>query len=326
MSNFTTSEDIIKGALSNAGELSDGTSPYQNKAVEYLNRIYLSVLSGGNEFEVDLSSPWSWAKSKYPGLFLTELPYETGSISLTNGSTSGTFSSAPSSSLTDWYIQIDGRPDMYRITAHTAAMTAFTLDLAYGGDTGSGLSFKAFKVDYLLNPTEKILRMIGPMNIYRSQVDGEENRKIYEVEFNKFGEEYPIALIKDRVPEKYTQLFRTDDGQVTIRLSSYYSQEKVRIEYNFIPYPTALTYSSSSNPIVPRQHRITLMNAVTFWLMMDKNDDRAQTYFTLTKNGLMALVGEAKKEKQNTGINRGQLIPRLDLLRRSSKNRWYWRS
>lgn len=325
MSNFTTSEDLIKGALKNAGELDDGTSPYQAKALEYLNRIHLSILSGGNEFEIPLGEPWSWAKSKYPGLFLTELPYETGTLSVTSGSTSATLSTASAASLTDWYIKIEGRDDMYRISAHTAAATALTLDLAYGGDTGSGLSFKAFKVDYLLNPTAKILRMIGPMNIYRSQVDGDENRKVYEVDFNKFGEEYPIGIIRDRVPEKYTQLSRTDDGQVTVRLSSYYSREKIRMEYNYIPYPADLTYASASIPLVPRQHRDAMMYAVTFWLMVDKNDDRSQTYFTLAKAKLQALVGEARKEKLHTGINKGQLIPRLDLIKRHRNYRWFSR-
>jgi len=81
-----------------------------------------------------------------------EPKYDTGTITLTQGSEAGIFSSAPSSSLQGWHIKIEGRPEVFKIAQHTAGQTGFELDAHYTDTTGSGLNFEAFKLDYEVLP------------------------------------------------------------------------------------------------------------------------------------------------------------------------------
>lgn len=91
--------------------------------------------------------PWVWAQSKNPIILTLKAAYSTGTVSLTNASTTGTFSAAPAISLEGRYLFIEGQSDPYRIAQHTAASTAFSLDQLYLETTGS-YNYDAYKYDY----------------------------------------------------------------------------------------------------------------------------------------------------------------------------------
>jgi len=148
MANFLSTKDLVDGALDRVGELTDGTSDFDSSALKYVNSVYQSVIAGGSEFGIEIGEDFYWARANRPIVITLEPKHTTGTISLTNGSTSGTFSSAPTDSLADWHIKADGRSEVFKIAAHTASNTSFTLDAAYTGDTGAALSYKAFKLDY----------------------------------------------------------------------------------------------------------------------------------------------------------------------------------
>jgi hypothetical protein len=77
----------------------------------------------------------------------------TGTISINAASTSGTFSSAPAVSVANQYmIQFTGvSDDWYLITAHTAAMTSFTINVPFNGTVNlSGAPYLLRKVFYSL--------------------------------------------------------------------------------------------------------------------------------------------------------------------------------
>lgn len=75
----------------------------------------------------------------------------TGTVSATSESTSITFSSAPSVSVANRYIQFSSADDWYKITAHTASSTSATISPAYG--QSSNLSAGTYKVRKLLYST-----------------------------------------------------------------------------------------------------------------------------------------------------------------------------
>lgn len=238
MANFTTVFDLSQSALNRAGELSDGTSPYQAKAIEYLNQINLAIMAGGNEFDVELGEPWSWAKSQYPGVIQLEVPYETGTVSLTFGSTSGSFSVAPTPSLAGWYLKMTDRPEFFRIATHVAGATAFTLDAAYTDTTGGTLSFRAVKLDYEL--PDGILRLIGPLKVYRGQsFDGDEEGAIYGIDESSFNRRYPLHLIEDGVPTYYCENNESNSGKKRIRINKIVDVA-TRVEVDYIPFPVDL--------------------------------------------------------------------------------------
>lgn len=153
MANFRTTADILDSILSKSGEVTNGNSAYETRALDYLNRIYHSIIAGGNEFNIEVDEPWVWAKNPEPIILELQPKFDTGTVTLTNGSSAGTFSSAPTDSLQGWFIKIDNRAGVFKIATHTAGATAFTINGAYDNTTGATLGFECFKLDYDLVPS-----------------------------------------------------------------------------------------------------------------------------------------------------------------------------
>jgi hypothetical protein len=73
----------------------------------------------------------------------------TGTVSVNMASTTVTFSSAPSVSVTDWFILFSGDSNWYKISSHTAGTSTATMTTAYGGTSNlSGSSYKLRKLFY----------------------------------------------------------------------------------------------------------------------------------------------------------------------------------
>lgn len=132
--------------LTRCGELTDGSSQFESDVVLYLNKVYQNLLAGGNLFDPSANEAWVWAQSKNPILF-SLAPTVTGTATLTNGSTAGTFGSTPTLSLEGRYLFISGQSDVYKISQHTAASTSFSIDQEYLETTGS-YNYTATKLDY----------------------------------------------------------------------------------------------------------------------------------------------------------------------------------
>ena len=157
MAQFRTTADLLDLALSDAGEITNGNSPYETDALAYLNEVHMAIVSGGTipigkDSTVEIDETWPWAKSRRPLVLELQAKIETGTVSLTLSSEAGTFSSAPSVSVAGWYLRIPGRTGLFRIASHTAAATAFELDAAYPDTTGATLTYEVFKLDYDLTP------------------------------------------------------------------------------------------------------------------------------------------------------------------------------
>lgn len=270
MANFTTVFDLSQSALNRSGELQNGLSPYQQDAVKYLNQIQLSVLAGSNEFDIDLGEPWSWAKATYPGVIQLDVPYETGTVSLTFGSTSGVFSSAPSVSMAGRYLKVSDRPEYFRIATHVAASANFTLDAAYTDSTGGTLGFKAIKLEYEL--PDNILRLVGPMRVYRGQDwDGDVEGSIYGIDVVSFNKRYPMNLLDEGIPTFFTEIQESNSGKKRIRINRY-TDVVTRVEFDYIPFPVDLfnyvfvdsDVSVGSDHITVQNHGISIGTQVYF--------------------------------------------------------------
>jgi hypothetical protein len=148
MAQFRTTADILDSILRRAGEVTNGNSAFESDALEYLNRVHHDILAGGSVFNMDVDEAWTWAHAKAPIILELQPAYETGSVSVTNGSEAGTFSSAPTNSLVGWHIRINQEVEVYKIKTHVAGNTAFELDGNFVGDTAAAASFKAYKLDY----------------------------------------------------------------------------------------------------------------------------------------------------------------------------------
>lgn len=157
MAQFRTTADILDLALTNAGEVTNGNSPYEADLLNKLNRVNYALISGGTiplgkDVTVEIDETWPWAKARRPLILELQPKITTGTITLTLGSEAGTFSSAPSVSVAGWYLHISGYEGTYRIASHTASATAFELDGAWPLASLSGGSFTLYKLDYDLVP------------------------------------------------------------------------------------------------------------------------------------------------------------------------------
>jgi len=150
MANFRNTNDLKKDALERAGELTTGTSDFNTRATKYLNDAYQGLFAGGSEFGVDMDEFWIWAKAPRPVILTLQPAFETGTVTLTKGSTDGTFSSAPTASRLGDYLKMEAREEYFRIRAHTAGATAFEIDENYTEDSGT-FNFRSIPLEYELS-------------------------------------------------------------------------------------------------------------------------------------------------------------------------------
>jgi len=143
--------------LRRCGENQDSTSPYYTQALDYLNQIHHTVITGGSEFNLEVDEPWVWARASRPLILELQPYYSTGSVALTLGSASGTFSAAPTVSVEGWYLKLDSGPELYRITQHTASSTSFSIDALFTQTSVTAQSFRCFQLDYDLIGTHIIV-------------------------------------------------------------------------------------------------------------------------------------------------------------------------
>jgi hypothetical protein len=326
VANAAHTQDLLKKALSDVGEVPDGSSDLAGMALAAMNSHYISFLDGSNEFSVECGDPFIWARNRTPKSIVLQPIYETGTIQLTNGSTSGVFSTAPSSALGSFvnrYIKVTDRSSFYLITAHTAGATAFTLERAYIEATGSALAYKAIPAIYDLG--SGILRLVEPLRCYGQftsaeyyDSDSHKDGKIWGMGLNEFRRDYPLHTIPTGVPSRFATM-RNSETDWLIEVNAC-PQEATKVDLDYVEIPDGLTDSSESVPIIPRGFRKVLSYATSFTLAVHKGQDKlVKLNYDLAKATLQAMVKAENRNTTHTGKNKGRILPRQEQL--SSRNR-----
>lgn len=300
MANYQYSSDILDDILFRAGEAIDGSSDFQAAALRYLNRAYQAIWSGGGELVPNMNEKWDWLRKNPPGVITMEPKYTTGTLSVTNNSTTITFSTNLTKSLVGWYIKIDDHADMFRLTSASSGQAGGTLESVYTGTTASGKSFTAYKLDYDI--ASDVLQLIAPMRTYqdRSKVDGMDERALRTM--------WPLRMVTGGVPKAFALI----DGN-TVRFSHYGrdgANDLIKLEYEYLQRPSGLTDSGAEEPLVPFEHRKVLADYATYMLFLDKNDRRADAAGLLAKNGLIAMQKQNNNTRASLGDNVGMIRPR----------------
>lgn len=379
---------VIKNSvLFRCGELTDGTSAYDSKALEYINQIYRSILSGGNEFNLDLGKPWVWAKARTPGTLVLQTEYS-GTAAVVNGSTSVTLSAAPAVSLKGQYFRVLDGGDFYKVLSHSG--TSVTLDAAYTSSTNAAASFKVYFLEYDL--PQEIERLVGPMVVDKQQdfnapMDG----LIYGVDMSNINESYPLKFIRGSIPTNFAQISRGANNKIRVRFNDQ-AGSQTRVSFDYIPTysdlailscqadgtgynlstaephglkvdqavcftdvaasletiyyvtstPTKTSFTVSATlgglnygitpgayceivsvPVLPPAFAQILDYGASFYLLTDKNDERAQQYYQLAAQKMQAMIDANSREMSQTGgVRYSGMIPRLDMF---SGPRRYWR-
>jgi len=316
VSNFYSGADLKRGVLQRIGELTDGTSSYEELAMRRINELYFNVIAGGNEFDVDLGEPWIWARAPQPLIITLVPPYQTGTVSVTNNSAAGSFSVAPTVSLKNQYLQIldTGNPEKYKIISHTANATAFTLDGPYNGSTGASSSFQVLMINYQIGNDTDILRLVEPFRVYKMTWDEDRNYQVYGLDPNSFDYNYPLGSIVQGMPNRF-KIWKDEDKNIWAQMNEFLTEQS-RMEVDYIPIPDELTDSDESIPLIPREFRTILEYGPTAMLMLEKGDGRAPSYIQLTQAKMKAMLKATRKEQSHLNSkSKGRLVPRPEFIR-----------
>lgn len=295
MANLRYSSDILADALFRAGELTDGTSDFNSQALVYLNRAYRSIWQGGGEFDPQINEVWWWLKSE--GSIILQTTIDTGTVNVSNNSTSVTFSSAPSNSVAGRFFKVDDHEDVFKIDTHSAGTDTATLDTVYTGDTDTAASYKLMQLEYDL--ADDVWKLVAPMRAYK------------DARFNVWGtsliwmeNQYPLSRVKTGVPEYFAPVDTN-----TVRFNRYGGDDLIRLDYDYLIRPDDLTDSDSEEPLVPLEYRHVLSDAVTYFLLRDKDDDKANSMVNQVRSGIKSMTRENRNRWALMG-EPGQIIAR----------------
>lgn len=154
MANYLTGQDLVNGVLEISGELTDGTSGYQDDALTYLNLAYKGVLTGGNIYGIDVADPWPFALAKRPIILMLQPAILNVAISTTQFSYDISFSQPPvdvignTISVEGYWFNIFGRDEWFRVAQHSAGSPTAQMDSPYTESDQNGASCTIVKLDY----------------------------------------------------------------------------------------------------------------------------------------------------------------------------------
>lgn len=322
MANYQNTSDLKQDVLLKSGELTDGTSEYDTLAIQYINRAQQAMVSGALELGLDVGEPYPWALNKYPSVLTLQPPNTSFTFNLTNGSTAGTFNSAPTTSFLNWYILLNDFAECYRIASHSANSASFTIDGPFNNATSTTpYPGQMLLLDYTLDAN--VLRLVAPFTTYRNTtVLYNDAGQIAFTDFSNFARQFPINQLETGTPNMASEMYKDSTTMTpTIRINRIPDQQ-LRVEYNYVPIPPVLVDDPTSIPIIPYNHRITLSHYATYYLLLDKNDQRSAEYRELTKAGMMALKREMQQQKILSNPNYGSMIARPDLV--PERRRLWW--
>ena len=311
MANLQTAADILDDALFRCGESTAGASDFEAAALRYLNRAYSGIWLGGRELVPDIQEAWKWLRKYPPGVLTLTPSISAGTVNVANNSASITFSSGPTPSVADWYLKVDGHEDVFRVSAHTAAAAAATLDSVYTGEDDAAATYRVYKLDYAL--ASDVLRVLSPMRAFRA----ERRYEIVGVDMLALDSDYPVALAESGMPDHFANV-----EESTVRFNRHGGTEAtslIRVEYDYLYRPAVLT-DAAVEPVVPWQWRSVLSDWVTGWLMLDKNDDRASAVLAVAASGLTAMALENRHQQQTQGVSAfGAIRTRQDQYQRDMR-------
>jgi hypothetical protein len=263
--------------------LAVGSSDRETEAKAYAQAAYIGILERA----------FTWGKKSTPGVINTVAEITTGTVTLTTASTAGTFSSAPAASCAGRKIVTDQDGIVCRISTHTAAAAAFTLDSAYQGDGGSGLTFSVFQDEYSLASD-----FLVPRNKTRFLRDCHGNYDMDLIDADELDARFPYRA-SSGAAARYCAIIRHQK----IRIYPWMTDAH-RYEYEYCYHPGVLTFdgvAGTDTPIIqPAEDRVAIAFLAIANLLVDKNDDRAAAHVQAAQAkiaDMKRLDGKTKKHR-----------------------------
>lgn len=275
---FSTGQGIRNYVIDRASEVDAASTQFLESLETDIMAAYIGLLE-------EIEAPW--AKKRPPGVIVTTPEITTGTVTLTQGSTSGTFSSGPAASVAGRKIYADDDGIVCRISAHTAAATAFTLDANYPGAGGSGLAYHLFQDEYDL-ASDFLVPRSRP---FLKDCEGA----------------YQIDLVSEAELDSWYPYPPQQSG-TTLQACAFVGDKKLRVapwprdyrrwEYEYNHHPGTLAFDGTANDAVivkPAQDGVVIALLALANILVSKNDDRFTVFAGAAKDKLDKMNGISRK-------------------------------
>lgn len=346
MAALITTDDLKTNALWLAGEPTDGTSDYDAQALTWMQLIYNTFVNGGTtgtrdvaqaaglyEHLVDIpTNDWLWLRKFPPFAFVTTPailgsgagvatssppPVVIGTVTLTNGSPTISFSTAPAVSVAGWRLKLITQASgiinvpitVPRIVTHIAGATTAVLDTNWPQETQTASDFVLFQSEYDL-PTDFVRFCEAPAvqggyaggNPPRLNIGSPEQVQTY----------FPLTEINQGPPSAAS---RVTPG--TIQLNRWDTQS-YRIEFTYIATPPVLVVGALTPqvPLIPERYRHVLSLGSAMQMAHDKVDSRANSLSSQFREILVHMGNEYRHENVAGSTLAGRQLYRQSRNRR----------
>lgn len=292
---FVSGADIVADVLFRAGE-NAGSSEWDAKVIDYVNRAYGALCAGSSEFLPETVEDWWWMRNQ-EALILDPV-INAGTADVTNGSDTVTFSIDPGAvggSL--WRLKITGHPDIFWVSSIVAGVA--TLDSVYTGDTDATANYELYHVQYNLAASVSVI--LSPIASFR------DNPQLFGTSPERMDFLYPVMRLTSGIPQAFCL-----ETETRIRFShgGRIDGKSMRVEYRFRPTVMDIENTSSSIPLIPVHYRHVLSDMALSSVHADKNDDRMASVAGQARATLMAMVKENHRRLTKVDMHSGHVFPR----------------
>lgn len=252
------------------------------KVTAVINEVYRDICA---------KSDWWWLIKRT--VINTRAKIDTGTVSVTLGSTSITFSSAPTIDVTGYTFMVPGGAQdsgvVYRIGSHVAASTAALLDAEYTNATNTIAGYKLYRDSFTLpvdcGKVMNVKRFGYILPLLRTGMEGLSEMKLWDTREGK--------------PQAYSVFDYACNGDPTSRrlLQVHpYPDQPYRLE---IYYKQNLNteLSTTTQAFIPDDYRQLLVyGALAHCYAIFLNDVERSKFFLEKFNDVLALMAAQQKE------------------------------
>lgn len=249
MANFDNFADLVQDVISRSGgEAVAAVDDFYVDAQRAVVRAYQEICN-----EAD----YLFTRADPPGAISTVAPITAGTVNVTNGNGSISFSSPPVSSVQGRKIIIQGIAEVYRIATHTGGLGPATLDAAFNGPNNAAATFTVFQDEYSL--ASDVRHIIGMFL-------GENSWEVLQRSQEWLRENYPDPPDPVWPPRYFARI-----AEQKIRFEGYPDRAR-RIEYPYTVIPTDI--AGSVTILIPRNWRYVIADGGLYWIQYVKNDNK----------------------------------------------------
>lgn len=249
-----------------------------------INMVYVN--------EVCAKERWNWLR-KDTKVVLPSV-YTTGTISVTNASATATLSAATAASigsLANYYIKVEGSPEVYDISAHTSSTDTLTLSSVFIGSTNTAASYQIW-TDRVALPTDCRETYQITHDHDNAPLLGLGKQKLNQIRLrNPSVNDYPRMYTTDDYfdPSSGDGETESDRYRVT-RVYPALNSNQTLLHIDYIQEPDELDVDGDE-PLMPLEDRIILVyGALSKAWLRERNPEQA----AINEQKFSAKLGEMK--------------------------------